>query len=122
MHAYIKMQITREGASAEQKAVLPERRVLTHPVVIGELACGTLKNRNERLALLQEWPSAPVATDAAALSFSARYGLIGRGIGYLDVYLLAATALADAARRWTRDKRVAAVTGELKLAIDAMKN
>lgn len=57
----------------------------THPVVIGELACGTSKNRAEWLALLQEWPSAPVATDAAALSFSARYGLIGRGIGYLGV-------------------------------------
>ena len=119
---YIKMQITREGASAAQKAAWHEGRVRTHPVVIGELACGTLQNRTEQLALLQEWPSAPVATDAAALGFSARHGLIGRGIGYFDVYLLAATALADPARQWTRDKRLAAVTGERKLAVDAMKN
>lgn len=116
------MQITREGASAEQKAAWHEPRVRTHPVVIGELARGTLQNRNERLALLLEWPSAHVATDAVALSFSARYGLIGRGIGYLDVYPLAATALADPAQQWTRDKRLAAVTGERKLAVDAMKN
>ena len=80
---YIKLQITREGASAEQKAALHDGRVLTHPVVIGELACGMWKNRTDGLSLLQEWPSAPVATDAAAQRFSARHGLIGRGIGYL---------------------------------------
>jgi predicted nucleic acid-binding protein len=101
---------------------LHDGRVLTHPFVIGELACGRLKNRKELLSLLQELPSAPVATDAEALGFIARHGLMGRGIGYLDVHLLAATALAGRARLWTRDKCLAAVAGELKLAVDAMKN
>ena len=103
-------------------AVLRDGRVLTHPFVIGELACGTLKNRKELLSLLQDLPSAPVATDAEARGFIARHGLMGRGIGYLDVHLLAATALAGCARLWTRDKRLAAVAGELKLALIASAN
>lgn len=103
-------------------AALRDGRVLTHPFVIGEIACGMLKNRDELLALLHELPSAPVATDAEVLGFIARHGLMGRGIGYLDAHLLAATALANRVRLWTRDKRLAAVAGELKLAFSASAN
>ena len=68
--------------------------VLTHPFVVGELACGNLKNRVEVLALLQDLPAAPVATDAEALAFIEARSLMGRGIGYIDVHLLASAALA----------------------------
>ncbi len=43
---------------------------------------------------------------------------MGRGIGYLDVHLLASSALAGA-RLWTRDKRLAAVASNLKLTFEA---
>jgi len=43
---------------------------------------------------------------------------MGRDIGYIDVHLLASAALAGAARLWTRNKRLAAVTLELELAFD----
>jgi len=61
-----------------------------HPFVLGELACGNLNIE--------------------------RRSLMGRGLGYIDVHLLASAALAGAARLWTRDKRLAAVAAELKLA------
>ena len=89
--------------------------VLIHPFVVGELACGNLNHRAELLSLLQELPRAPLATDAEALGFIDRRQLMGRGIGYLDVHLLASVALAGTARLWTRDKRLAAVAESLRL-------
>jgi predicted nucleic acid-binding protein len=86
-------------------------QALTHPFVVGELACGNLKNRVELLSLLLDLPRAPVATEAEALDFIDRRELMGRGIGYLDVHLLASAALAGTARLWTREKRLAVAEG-----------
>ena len=91
-------------------------RVAMHPIVLGELACGNLRNRNEVLELLMSLPAVPVATEAEALEFIERRTLMGRGIGYVDVHLLASAALAGTARLWTRDRRLALVAGELGLA------
>lgn len=87
--------------------------VLCHPFVIGELACGRLRQRSKVLYALNAMPAAPVATHDEALVFLAHHRLAGRGIGWVDVHLLASTALADGARLWTRDKRLAAVAADL---------
>jgi hypothetical protein len=90
--------------------------VLTHPFVVGELACGNLKNRGEVIALLQDLPAAPVATHAEALAFIEARSLMGRGIGYIDIHLLASAALAGDTRLWTRDRRLAGVAAGIQLA------
>lgn len=90
--------------------------VLVHPFVLGELACGNLKNRQEVLSLLHALPRAQVASADEALAFLERRQLMGRGIGYVDVHLLAAVALEDEATLWTRDKRLAGVAADLGLA------
>ena len=105
----------RDGTPA-LAAALEQGRVLTHPFVLGELACGKLKNRGEVLQLLGALPAAPMATDPEALDFIERRALMGRGIGYVDVHLLASVALAGTAQLWTRDKRLAAVAADLELA------
>ena len=105
----------REGAPA-LAAALERAGVLMHPFVRGELACGNLKNRGEVLRLLGELPAAPLATDAEVLNFIERRPLMGRGLGYIDVHLLASVALAGSARLWTRDKRLATVATALNLA------
>jgi len=105
----------RDGTPA-LAAALEQGRVLTHPFILGELACGNLKNRGEVLQLLEELPAAPMATDPEALDFIERRALMGRGIGYVDVHLLASVALAGTAQLWTRDKRLAAVAADLELA------
>jgi predicted nucleic acid-binding protein len=97
-------------------AVLERGGVLMHPFVQGELACGNLKNRREVLRLLGELPAAPVATDAEVLEFIERRALMGRGMGYIDVHLLASVVLAGGVQLWTRDKRLAAVAADLKVA------
>ncbi len=92
--------------------------VLMHPFVLGELACGNLKNRSEVLRLLGDLPVAPTATDPEVLGLIERRALMGRGIGYIDAHLLASAALADVGRLWTRDRRLVAVTAEVDLAFD----
>lgn len=87
--------------------------VLSHPFVIGELALGNLHQREAVLGLLQGLPAAESAIDAEVLTLIAASGLAGRGIGYVDAHLLAATRLTDGARFWTRDKRLAAIADEL---------
>jgi predicted nucleic acid-binding protein len=93
-------------------------QVLMHPYVLGELACGNLKNRREVLRLLGDLPSAPTATDPEVLDFIERRALMGRGIGYIDVHLLASTVLEGVARLWTRDRRLDEVAAELDLAFE----
>ena len=83
--------------------------VLMHLFVIGEIACGKLTRRGEILALLAAMPQAPVATHAEAMQWVERQALAGDGIGWVDVHLLASTALAPGARLWTRDRRLEAV-------------
>ena len=94
---------------------LEEGAVLAHPMVTGELACGNLVNREEILALLGRLPQAPEATHAEALVFIQRNGLMGRGVGYIDVQLLAAAALGGDTRLWTKDNRLNSVARELGL-------
>lgn len=97
-------------------AALEGGRVMMHPFVLGELACGNLANRSEVLELLGDLPAAPTATDPEALDFIERRALMGRGIGYIDVHLLASIALSSDARLWTWDRRLATAATELELA------
>ena len=92
--------------------------VLMHPIVIGEIACGTLRRRSEILGLLRQMQPAPVATDDEALAFIERRSLAGRGIGYADVQLLASVALGADLRLWTRDRHLAKVADALGVAYD----
>jgi predicted nucleic acid-binding protein len=99
---------------------LEASRVCIHPFVIGEIACGNLQNRTELLELLAHLPSASVASDAEALVFLEQHALMGRGIGFIDVHLLASAALSAAAL-WTHDRRLAVVSTELGLALSGME-
>lgn len=80
--------------------------VLTHPFIIGELAMGSLRQRDVILNALRDLPQAVVASDDEVLGFIGRYTLFGLGIGYVDAHLLAAAALTAGASLWTRDKRL----------------
>ena len=99
------------------RAALEAERVLIHPFVIGELACGNLRARGSLLELLRRLPLAPTATDQEAHTLLHRRKLMGRGIGWIDVHLLASTALAAPARLWTHDRRLATIAAELKVAV-----
>jgi len=89
--------------------------VCVHPFVIGELACGNIRNRQAVLALLHELATLPVATDAEARTFIEKRALMARGIGYVDVHLLASASLSGTSRLWSRDRKLSAVAADLGL-------
>jgi predicted nucleic acid-binding protein len=102
----------------ELAAALDAGQVWMHSFVLGELACGNLRSRAERaqvLGLLQALPAMPLSTDKEVLFFIDQHELMGRGIGYIDVHLLASARLGGA-QLWTRDKRLHTVAAELGLA------
>ena len=86
--------------------LLERSLVIMHPFVVGEIACGSLHNREANLELLQDLPAAAVAEGDEILRFIERHVLHGKGIGYVDVHLLASVALTEGAKVWTRDKKL----------------
>jgi predicted nucleic acid-binding protein len=102
--------------NARLRALLENQDVATHPFVIGELACGELNNRGVVLKLLHELPGATVATDEEALDVIERRRLMGRGLGYIDVHLLAAALLSPPVRLWTLDAPLASAAERLGVA------
>jgi predicted nucleic acid-binding protein len=94
---------------------LEASQVLTHPFVTGELSCGNLARRGEIMNLLQALPALTAADHAEVLAFVDAHALFGRGLGWVDMHLLAAAALARVPL-WTLDKRLAAAALEIGLA------
>ncbi len=99
------------------RQLLTQHRVCMHPMVIGELACGNLRNRDQLLDLWNNLPEIQQASHEEILIFVARHHLAGRGVGYIDVHLLASVMLQADAQLWTKDKRLSEVADSLKLAV-----
>jgi predicted nucleic acid-binding protein len=97
------------------EALLNEAQVVCHPLIIGELACGHLKKRNEILIHLKALPQAILAGHEEVMQFIEIYRLMGQGLGYLDIHLLA-SALLTHVPLWTLDQRLSEVAVKLKLA------
>ena len=103
---------------AQLVALLERATVLMHPFVVGEMACGSLHDRVSILELLQDLPAAAVAEGEEVLGFIERHVLHGKGIGYVDVHLLASVALTEGAKLWTRDKKLREVAQALGCAFE----
>lgn len=88
--------------------------VVCHPFVIGELACGNIKNRYEILTLLQSLPETLTIDLAEYLYFIEQNHLSGIGIGFVDVHLLASAKLSGIPL-WTNDKRLKETALKLKV-------
>ncbi len=96
---------------------LEDGRVLCHPWVVGELALGSLDDREEFLNLLQRLPQATVATPVEILTLIEQRGLGGSGIGYVDAQLLASAMISrEASKLWTADRRLQRVASDLGYA------
>ena len=90
--------------------------ILTHPFVIGELACGAFPGRTGILAELRRLRQTVRASDQEVLTFIEAHGLMGRGIGLIDVHLLASTLITPGTRLWTHDKSLAQAANALSIA------
>ena len=95
--------------------LLDNGEVMIHPFIIGELACGNLSNRNELLTLFRNLPQAVVASHEEVVTLIEQESLMGKGLGYVDMHLLASSILSDC-QLWTKDKRLVAVMKEIGVA------
>ena len=85
--------------------LLSQTQVMVHPFVIGELACGNLKNRAPILGDLEALPAAVTATHEEVLRLVEVRRLGGLGIGWIDAHLLA-SAILSKCQLWTLDTKL----------------
>lgn len=94
--------------------LLNEGRVVCHPFIIGELACGNIRNRSAILEDLQALPRAIPAEHEEVMEIIENYRLMGKGLGYIDMHLLA-SALLTKITLWTLDKKLHEIAVEFGL-------
>ena len=96
-------------------ALLTEGQVLCHPFIAGELACGNLRHRSEIFSHLQALPQAIPAKHEEVLQFIENHRLMGKGLGYVDMHLLASVILTRVSL-WTLDRKLNEIAVKLRLA------
>jgi predicted nucleic acid-binding protein len=102
----------------ELVALLRENLVVMHPAVLGELACGNLPNRQEFLTL---WFTLSRVADVSfeeAMAFLENRMLWARGLGWIDIHLLAST-LVSGTMLWTRDRVLRSAADQLLIPLKA---
>ena len=99
-------------------SLLLDAEVCVHPMVVGELALGSLRNRSAVLALMRNLPAAPTATHDEVLGFVDSHDLHGTGLSLVDAHLLAALKLSRTDRLWTRDRRLRQAAERLDVVVD----
>lgn len=87
-----------------------------HPFVMGEVACGNLKDRTAVFEFMSEMPEATTASNEEALQLIEDRKLYGRGLGWADVHLLA-SALLTSCGLWTLDKSLHQAARELGIDV-----
>ena len=94
--------------NARLTLLLEEGEAVTHPMVVGELACGNLPRRRKTLQLLERLPALPQAPDRIVREAIETRRLWGKGIGWIDAHLVVAS-LVSGVPLWTLDRRLARI-------------
>ncbi len=97
--------------------LLDEGKIAVHEAIIGELACGNIKNRNEILTLLFDLPSIKNVEFDEVLFLINNYSLHGKGIGIIDCYLLASSIIGNI-KLWTADKKLNVISKQFGINYD----
>jgi predicted nucleic acid-binding protein len=104
------------SAEPDLEAALAADAVAVHPLVIEELAAGSIARRAEMLAWLSCLRRCPVLSHSEALHLIDRERLWGRGLSPADIHLIGSARLAGW-RLWTRDKRLATAADAVGVAL-----
>jgi len=103
------------GGDSRMSDLLESQKVMAHPLVIGELACGSMRNRAEVLSMLGKLETPPVGSHEEVLDLIERKHLWGAGLAFIDVHLLA-SALLGGILLWTEDKHLRSAAEVLGVA------
>lgn len=97
--------------------LLAEDEVAGHDLVFGELLIGDKGGRKKLLDVYRQMRYASSIPHAELVEFVRTRKLHGRGVGWIDIHLLA-SAVVDGLPLWTADPRLAALARELRVAYD----
>ncbi len=99
------------------QTLLSADRVLCHPMILIEIACGTPPAPRERtLRDLRQLRSATLANTEETLALIERERLEDSGCGAVDLLLLGSVLLTSAAVLWTLDKNLEALAARFEIA------
>ena len=105
--------------NSDLSALLLSDRVVTHPLIVGELACGTPPEPRARtFADLKRLKCCPVASYEDTLYMIEHHKLYGRGCGWIDLSLLASTMITPEVALWTLDKRLNLLADHFNISYD----
>jgi hypothetical protein len=99
-------------------ALLDRDEVAGHELVYGELLIGDRGGRVKLLSSYEQMHQVSTIPHRDVVAFVRDRDLYGRGVGWVDVHLLA-SAIVGRMQLWTVDPRFSAVTRELGVAYDA---
>jgi len=112
---WVRFLANRAPYSEELSRLLSFDDVAAHELVAGELLVGDRGGRREFLAVYDRIYRASSVPHGEVIEFVRHRKLNGRGIGWVDVHLLA-SALVSRVRLWTADSRLQTVASELGIA------
>ncbi len=92
---------------------LDHGRIVIHPLIIAELALGSLRDRSKTLALLDLLPQVRAAQLNEVRSMIETRRLYGLGVGVINAHLIASVLISPPTLLWTRDKRLRRVAERL---------
>jgi predicted nucleic acid-binding protein len=98
--------------------LLLREQALMHPHVLGEIALGSIQNRDQIIGRLLQLPAPYVAEEGHMLHLIDAEELFVTGIGYTDAHLLASALLTPGGKLWTRDKKLYAQAERLGIAFN----
>ena len=104
------------SSNASLVHLLEQNLVTIHPMIIGELACGNLRHRQQLLSLWQNLPHTTEASHQETLYCLEQNNLMGKGVGFIDLHLLASTLLSPNTSLWTNDRRLQKIAKSLNIA------
>ena len=116
---WIRFLANRAPYAVELDRLLGLGAVAGHELVYGELLIGDPGGRAKLLADYEQMHQARMVPHGEVVAFVRHRGLYGRGVGWIDIHLLA-SALVGRLQLWTVDPRFAAVAKELGVAYEVV--
>ena len=102
----------------EMELRLSKGQIVTHPFIVAELALGSLKNRQQRLAEMEALLDVRVAQLSEVRHMIESHALYSKGIGLTDAHLIASCLLTPGTELWTRDTAMETVAMTLGIAVN----
>lgn len=105
--------------SEDLQRLLLTNRVRMHPMILGEIACGTPPSRATTLSHFALLPTVATATNQEVMDFLDRHQLYSKGCGWVDFHLLVSVLISENTAFWTRDKRLRTLAKQFKVAFES---